>query len=250
VAAQLEAGQARKELERLTGLYHLEQVSEQEIDELKRKLEGLQEALRIDEQLLVLQKQKLDRAIIRAPSPGMVLFAWPLERGALINAGQLLLSIVSAEGGNIEVQLNQDDAAKMSAGQQVLFRSVLGNQMDSLQPGRIEFVAPEIKAGLVKAIIVPNEKLLARLGSALEVNLALRSRRRALLVPLETVEISDGKTFVWAIENGVVEKRSVIAGAHNHRNVEILGGDRVSENSVIIASQFEEIKEGMRVEPE
>jgi RND family efflux transporter MFP subunit len=246
IATQLEVGQTQKELERLANLYKLDQISEREIDEVKQKLTGLQEALRIDQQMLALQKQKLDRAFLHAPVSGMVLFAGLLEKGDLINAGQLLFSIANAVGVNIEAQLNQDDASKINVGQEVSFKCLTENQENLLRRGRISFIAPEIKMGLIKIIVVPDENLQARLGSALEVSLELRSPKRTLIVPIETIRILEEETCIFTIENGFVKKCSVIVGEHNHNFIEIIDSDHLSEKSTIIASHFDDIEAGMK----
>jgi RND family efflux transporter MFP subunit len=246
IETQLEMEQAQKDLERLEGLYRLNQIPEKEVDELKQKLHGLREVLIINQQLLTLQKSKIEKATIRAPMAGMVLFAWPIEKGILINPGQQLLSVI--EGVNIEAYLNQDDALKVKIGQRAFIKNLVVNANDSLAQGAICFISPEIKRGMVKVIIHPDENIRMALGSSIEARFPVSSPHRTLVVPIESVGIVEGKTCLFTVEDGIVKKRKVVIGENNHQFVEIIRGDRLTEGSAIIVSHFEEIREEMKFE--
>jgi len=246
IETQLEIEQAQKDLERLESLYKLNQIPGKEVDELKQKLSGLRKVLIINQQLLTLQKSKIEKTTIRAPMAGMVLLAWPIEKGILINSGQQLLSVV--DGVNIEAYLNQDDALKVKIGQKVFIKNLVVNADDSLAQGTIRFISPEIKRGMVKVIIHPDENIRMTLGSSIEARFPVSSPHRTLIAPIESVRIFDGKTCLFTVEEGIVKKRKVVIGDNNHQFVEIIRGDKLTEGSAIVISHFEEIREEMKFE--
>lgn len=248
IQTQLEVERVRKELHRSESLYKLNQISEKELDELKQKSNGLKQALMINQQLLTLHQARIEKTVIRAPMAGTVLFSWPLEKNTALNSGQHLFSVAGIDGVNIEAYLNQDDALKVKVGQKAFIKNHWANADSSFLPGTIRFISPEIKRGLVKIIIYPNDNLQMRLGSSLEVKIHLTALARALVVPIESVRISEGETYVFTVEAGVVKKRRIIIGNNNYQLVEIIRGDQVAEGSTIIASHFDEVTDGMKLQ--
>jgi len=248
IQTQLEVERVQKELQRSESLYKLNQISEKELDELKRKLSALRHVRTITQQLLALHQTKTEKTIIRAPMAGMILFSWPLEKGISVNSGQHLLSVVGADGVNIETYLNEDDAVKVKVGQEAFIKNHLLAADSTLLKGTISFIAPEIKRGLVKVIVHADDNFHMRLGSSVEVKIHLSALDRALVLPVEAVRIFEEKTYVFTIETGVVKKRQVVIGNNNHQFVEIISGDKVVEGIKVIVSHFDEISEGMEME--
>ena len=236
----------KKELYRLQRLYKLDHATEIKLEETKFKLDQLNQALETNKQLLKMQQEKIRKALITAPISGTVLFAKDLEDGLFVNFGRQLLSIVNLDSINIQAFVNQDNAKYLNLGQKVKIRE-LGNDNYELT-GKIVFIAPEIKKGLLKILIKLDENHPFQLGTAIKIDVFQSSIHKNLLVPIEAVRIFNKKCFVYMIENGIIKKRIVSIGKNNHFEVEIQPREGIDLESRVVVSHFDKIYEGMKVQ--
>jgi len=214
IETQYELELIKKELCRLQRLYKLNHTTEIKLEESTFKLEQLNKALETNKQLLKMQQEKIRKAFITAPISGTVLFTKDLENGLFVNFGQQLLSIVNLDSTNIQAFVNYYNAKYINWGQKVKVREFAADSFELT--GEIVFIAPEIKKGLLKILVKPDESFPLQLGSAVRVDISTKYSEKMLLVPIEAVRISGKKKFVYTIEDGCFKKKFVSVGKNNH----------------------------------
>ncbi len=188
---------------------------------------------------------KLRRGEIRAPESGVIMLggaeggkqAKPLEKGAPVKEGDVLLSVGNLAGLTVRADVDEIDVGKIGIGQKV---RVTGDAFPGVTlAGRVSAVSSQARQGGMGAIGVPTFEVMVtiseipaavrrqiRLGMTATMEVQVYENKDALMVPIDAVEVADGKAKVRVRDKATGEVREVPVktGTTNVTSVEIKSG--------------------------
>src|SRR6058998_3249244 len=171
-----------------------------------------------------LQRIRLDRTTVRAPFAGVVGQRY-VSLGDYVTTSTLLASLHTVNPQRATFQVPERFARLLRPGQEVTFRvaAIPGRDFS----GTVDFVDPVVQLPgrtiLVKAR-VPNGQRLLQPGMFIEARLVTAVRANAIVVPEDAVVPLQGATFVWVVNDGKAERRSVALGVRTPGFVEVTSG--------------------------
>lgn len=250
--ADLEAARAQAQLaektranqERLLAQNYISQnaydnaLSSSLVAEAKLKATGAQ---------LSLAKKALDDTVVRAPLAGIVAqrLAQPGERVAVDGK---MLSLVDLAELEVEAAIPASDIPGVRLGQDVAF--VVEGFDDRRFTGRIDRIAPSALAGsrsIMVYAVVPNADRALRSGMFAKGHVTI-GRRDALVLPVGAIREDAEGALVYAVDEGVLEKRRVELGVRDEAQgiVEILAG--LEPGTSVVKVNLGTLREGARVQ--
>ncbi|MFN9390738.1 MAG: efflux RND transporter periplasmic adaptor subunit [Betaproteobacteria bacterium] len=194
---------------------------------------------------LALAEAKLEYTQVRAPAAGRVLRRGA-EPGDLVRAGDKLFTLAVGEP---QVQLNVDEKnlALLAPG----LRARVSSDAFPSQAFDAEVltVAPAVdpQRGTVEVKLrVPAPPEFLRTDMTVSGEIAVATRRQALLLPAEAVrEASGGAPWVLALRDGHARRTALRLGARGVGSVEILEGLRAGD--LVVPPSEARVREGTRV---
>ena len=195
-------------------------------------------------------ERKLEQVEIKAPIAGVVVVDGglkdkPLAKGRPVAQGELLLSIADFEQISVASSVDEVDVRKIEYGQRAL---VTGPGFPGLEiSGTVVQISARGLAGAQRRgtpqfdIIIALDQLDAaareqlRVGMSAYVTIIVHSNPAALLVPINAVQLSGGKTWlrVLAPDTGAVEQRAVELGFTTLDSVEVTAGVAAGEEILL-----------------
>ncbi len=183
-----------------------------------------------------------DAALV-APISGIVAKRQALA-GEKVSIEQPLFSIVNL--GRLELLGNvaTHEVSRLAPGMAV---QVLVEGHDQAVAARIARIAPAAEAGtrsIAVTVEVPNADERFRAGQYALAKVELADTKQRLTIPAAAVVASGGDSQVWLIENGKLERRTVLLGRQDPRGarVEVLQG--LQPGAQVLAARFESLREG------
>jgi HlyD family secretion protein len=203
----------------------------------------------------------LDNTIIRAPFTGTVLrkeaevgevvapsVGGGLTRGAVVTMADL-------ETLEVEVDVNEAYIARVRGDQSA--RITLDAYPDTAFRGRVRQVVPtadrqRATVQVKVAILDHDPRILPEMGAKVEfldsVSVADRAGgSRRILVPAAVVRNENGRSIVWVVRSGRLERRDVDAGPVSGNLREIRSG--LAGGEQLLSGGLESPREGLRVQP-
>lgn len=209
------------------------------------------EAKKTANELAQLQNQKvLDYAEavsdgLKADFAGVVTEVTAAE-GAPVANGGALLTIASNKQVHITVNLSKTDLAKVAEGQKVDI-TIAGkeyegevtmiNHMATMNSNNTPVVSAQIA--------VTNADADVYLGVEAKVKIHAQKSTDVLIVPVEAVNSDKQGDFVYAVEDGIVVRKDIVAGVSSDSYMEIISG--LKENDQVLTEISTGITEGMEV---
>ncbi len=143
---------------------------------------------------------------IRAPMAGVVLVR-PIDNGQVISPETTLFQLGSADGVEIQAEVDEAYADALQAGMQA--RAALSGS-DAQFAARVTEVSPRIDAAtggrLVK--LEPDEDIAVPAGRSVDVTIVIERRPKAIVIPREAVLDAAGEARVYVVDDaGVVRER-------------------------------------------
>ena len=201
-----------------------------------------------DEYKLEAYKQQREDMILCAPRNGIIGFR-QAEVGALVQAGQKLLTIVDNSSMYIDCQVSEQSAAYLRTGMEL---PVTIDSLGRIYPGKIIYISPasDAKAQVyIVRISLLQEDLLVKGGMFAHAQSEILLKPKTIFVSKEALLDKNGKKYVFVInENNQAEQRLVKLGLANDDSMEILEGVYVGE--VVAVSNVSRLKQDMQVEVE
>jgi len=219
-------------------------ISQNAFDNVQSSRDVAAARLRAAEADLVVAKKALGDAVLVAPFSGIVSqrHAQPGERVAL---DARVVSIVDLSRLQLEASVPPAAIAQVRVGQPMEFR-VEGFGERSFA-GRIERINPATTAGsrsISVYAVIDNREGLLRAGMFAQGTLTLARIDNALAIPVTAVRDEIGRSFVYAIVDGVVRRRSVKLGAADSAGrVQVLEGLAAGER--IVRTNLGALREGV-----
>lgn len=185
-------------------------------------------------------REALDDLILRAPIDGTVLRE-DFSAGEIVGPGDVIFWIGQPLPLQITADVNEEDIARVKAGQRVLLRHE-GFLTDQLA-AKVSEVTPKgdptTKTFRVRLALPDDTPLL--IGMSVEANIITAESQDALLIPAEA--LSDGK--VYLVANGKLQQKAVTTGIRGTRLVEVKSG--LSEGAQVVSPLPQGAKDGIRV---
>ncbi len=234
--------------------------AESEVKALEARLTALAGEVAVAASGLEVRQRDLDDLVIRAPFTGVVISkdAQPGEMVSPISAGggytrTGIATIVDMESREIEVDVNEAFINRVRAGQRV--EAVLDAYADLVLPARVINIVPT--ADRQKATVrvrIGFDQLDARILPDMGVKVRFLEEgpqpvadapRALALIPTSAIASADGKSYVWIVNDDVVERRAVSTGRERGEEIEVIAGVRAGD--VVVAPAVQGLKDGDKV---
>lgn len=191
---------------------------------------------------IVAQTDRIADLDLRAPMNGVVL-RQDGEVGEVAGTGanDELFWVGQPKPLEVEAEVNEEDIAKVKAGQAVLLRHE--GHLDGPLAATVREITPKGNPATKTfrvTLQLPDDTPLM-IGMSVEANIVVRESRNALLIPAES--ISDGQ--VLTVADGRIRRVAVKTGIRGARMVEVLGG--LEEGAWIVAIALPALAENSRV---
>ena len=267
---QVNLGNAERELNRTQQLTDKGLQTPQALDAAKTLVESYKARISLTKEQVTAADRKIDAAqenvnncTIRAPFTGQVVSkdAQIGEMVSPISAGggftrTGIATIVDMDSNEIEVDVNESFIARVTPHQRVV--ATLDAYPNWQIPSHVRTVIPT--ADRQKATVkvrITFDKLDPRILPDMGVKVAFLGDEppRAgannapvakALIPASAVRPQDGKSYVFLVRDGKLERRAVALGSQRGDDVEVLAG--VSEGDTLVAKVSDTLRDGQAVE--
>lgn len=191
------------------------------------------------------EKQRND-LLLRAPFSGIVGYR-QAEVGAIVSAGQKLLTIVDNSKIYVDCQVSERDLPAFTLGMPV---NVSLEALSKEVPGTIIYISPASDStNLVFSLRIelnnPTTDIRGGMFARTVVNSVLRPQ--ALVLPKDAIVEKNGKSHVFIIDaQNKAEERDVTVGASGDADVEIIAG--LNEGERVAVSNLSRLRSGLQIE--
>ena len=221
---QVRAANASRQHERTRQLKEQGIAAVQQYDDLKAELDRSTAALDVARANVAFAEAELAETVIIAPFDG-VIGRRLVDTGAFVREGDTLTTIVDADPVEIVFAVPERHAADLRIDQDVAV--TVASDATRAFPGTVTFIDPEVdpvnRTVVVKAIL-PNPELALRPGQFATVALTLAHHANAIVVPEEALVPSGDRVYVYVVEDGRAQARSVTIGVRLPGRIEVVGG--------------------------
>jgi RND family efflux transporter MFP subunit len=184
------------------------------------------------------QRHKLDSATLIAPDDG-VISASSATEGAIVRAGSELFRLIRKGRLEWRAEVKGETLLKLSAGQEVLIRSPLGQEIKA----HVRQVSPTIDLNTRNGFVYVDLPADTNFKAGLFVSGTLAIKRRALVVPASAVLHQGSGDRVFTVDaDNKVEAREVNIGRSQGGQKEITSG--LDESSRVIVRDQRDLKPG------
>ncbi|MBS6397591.1 MAG: efflux RND transporter periplasmic adaptor subunit [Clostridiales bacterium] len=204
-------------------------------------------------ELAALKAEKVSAAVeevsggLKAEFGGIVTEVKAVEGSVIEESGELL-TVESNEKVCVEISLSKSDLEKVKEGQKAVV-TIVGKQYDGTVTRISKSATKNEKGASVVSgeihIDNPDEDIF--LGVEAKVSIEGQKAENVIMVPVEAVNIGKDGSFVYVVNNGIMEKKNVETGIASPEYMEIRSGLDGSEQVVLNAGVG--IEEGSQVTP-
>ncbi|HEV8700372.1 MAG TPA: efflux RND transporter periplasmic adaptor subunit [Candidatus Polarisedimenticolia bacterium] len=190
----------------------------------------------IAQQELAEAKWRLEKTTIRSPFGGRVTERF-VKLGQHLHPGEQLFTVSDFDPLVARIFLPEKDVFGLKEGRDV--RITLKANDTTRFHGRIRQISPVVDTGTgtvkltIEATAPPDE---VRPGAFVTIDIVRETRPQAILVPREAVVRELQDAYVFVVNGGVAEKRTISLGLEEGGRVEALSGVKAGEQ-VIVAGQ-------------
>ena len=235
--AEAALAESENQFKRSRDLYAQQALSVSQLDQIEATLKG-------NRARVSAAKARLDDTVIRASFDGRTGFR-RVSVGSLVNPGTIITTLDDTSIINLDFTVPETYFSMLERGLRVTARSA--GLPDRVFEGTVSNlgsrVDPVTRSITVRAEI-PNVDGVLRPGMFMTVILQGQPTP-TLLVPEAAIVPEQGKTFVFVVTDGVIERREVRTGRRRPGEVEIVEGLRERERVVVEGTQ--NVRDGTRV---
>lgn len=196
---QTQLDQAGREWERSRRLFERGVVSEQTLEQLKARRDGLQASLATANAALAEARHMVAEGTLKAPFSGRI-EALPVEVDEFVSAGQPVARLSSPRGREVEVRVPAFLLDQVKLGQTVRVWSVQDRLREPVTGSVVEIAQPGGIRGELHAVLVSLPENTLDAGVPVEVGLAAKTRSFTS-VPLLSVIRSPTGTSVFRVDD-------------------------------------------------
>ncbi|MGC7870047.1 efflux RND transporter periplasmic adaptor subunit [Desulfosporosinus sp. SYSU MS00001] len=169
---------------------------------------------------------------------------------------QPLVVVADLKHMNVQLQLNEMDAAKLKVGGKVTVTSkTLGS---TSLTGVVAKIAPEAviqpsaqgnnSPTVAVTVRLDQAPAMMKPGYSVTVQAIVATKKNVLAVPLESLFQEGSKNYVYRIQNGLLQKTEVKVGIGNDTDQEITAG--LKSGDLIVLNPTNQLSEGQAVTPD
>ena len=236
--AKAEEQLAKANVERAQKLAGTKAISQQDLDQLQSHLQVATAARQVAEERLA------DRTIV-ASFDGM-LGPRLVSPGQYVIAGAPLTTIVDASRVKVTFRIPERQLAEVQVGQKSRLR--VASYPTRAFEGQVDLIDPEVDQATRTAgirLVAPNAEGLLKPGMFSHVELVVRTRPNAVVIPESALVPSLDQFTVFGVENGVARTKPIKLGMRLPGKVEVREG--LSAQEEIVVSGTQKLVEGMKV---
>jgi membrane fusion protein (multidrug efflux system) len=242
--AEARVDNARRNHERLQGLFEKGIASRKDVEDSGREMLEAQAAVREATQARTAASALSAQASAVAPFDGIVAERWH-NPGELVDAHEHVLRVVDTRRLEVTTAVAAGDASRLHAGQAA--HVVLPGTEEAVDASVIgEPAVADSATGTVSVRLKLEGK--AAIGTPVTVEIAADARDGAIILPASAVLKEEAGTAVFVVDGGHAHKRKVVLGLTSGEEVEIASGLAASEN--VVAKGTDELPDGAAVAAE
>lgn len=248
--AQASAALAKSNLERAQALAPKGLVSQQELQNATTAAAASEAQLQSAQAQLGVVATRLGETRLEAPFDGVVLTR-RLDAGALVSAGSsVVLTVARVDVVRVFVAVNERQAPQLKLGQlaRVRFDAFPGRDFE----GKVERLAPgfdPLTRTLDAEVHLPNAERLLKPGMYGRAALELDRHPNALVLPVEALQLSGGRSFVFVLDGEVVRRREVRTGEAlsdgGAESLEVISG--LEAGTTVVTRGIDALADGAKV---
>jgi membrane fusion protein (multidrug efflux system) len=211
------------------------------------QLEQIEAMLKGNRARVSAAKARLSDTVIRASFDGRTGFR-RVSVGSLVNSGTVITTLDDTSIIKLDFTVPEIYLYVLEQGLRVSARTagLPGRDFEGTV-SHIDSRVDPVTRSIVARAEIPNSEGLLRPGMFMTVGLYGKAEP-ALLVPEAAIVPEQGKTFVFVVRDGLVERREVRIGKRRPGEVEIVEGLREQEHVIIEGTQ--NVRDGSRVREE
>ncbi|MGM0558764.1 MAG: efflux RND transporter periplasmic adaptor subunit [Myxococcota bacterium] len=251
-----------QELARKKPLLETQVISEREVEDLEARIRQAKQKLTVaraqqDQAAARLQnaRENVRNSKIRAPFDGKIATRY-VDLGTFVSPTQPVFRVVSGDV-YLKIDVPEGDASAIAVGEKVSIRMASFGGRDV--PGEVARIAPafDSRTRSLRVDIAIDEdalsdeassKLTIRPGMYAQAQIELGNREDALTVPKQAIlEERDGAPYIWAVVDGVAEKRQLLLGLSSRSKAEVVEG--LEPGTRIVLRGFDKLEPGTEVQP-
>lgn len=239
---------AQQDYQNNVELYHSGFIAKMALQKLDVTLQNARSSLTNAQQALVIAQRSLSETQITAPISG-VIAARKINPGETVGIGSVLFSIVNESSFEVSAPISAEQVGQISVGQTVQLRTP---GVTDAFTGTVERINPAAQAGSrsFTVYVRVNNTGQLRAGMYAQGDILLSSKANVLSVPASAIHASNGRQYVYVLNNDTIEQREVTLGerASEAANAptEITSGLQAGES--VIRVDLGEIKPNQKVE--
>ena len=244
-AAQQSLDQAERQLERLKTLRASGMTSMQALEDAEIRRNNAQSEMVAAKARNVAARQQLQRTEIRAPFDGIV-SERKVSNGDTAQIGKEIMKVIDPSSLRFQGLVSAESVNVVKAGQSVSFRI---NGYDQQFIGKVRRVDPAANATTRQV-----EVLVDFVGSnqprvsGLYAEGRIEAGSTQALTVLSSALIRDGdKTFVWAIQDGLLKRAPIIVGERDVRRGDYAVASGLKTGDKVLRQPMSTFKDGSKV---
>lgn len=208
-SAEAEYKAALKRYEVIRKLYEVGAIIKDRLDQAEAEVDVAKSRIDISKKELALTQQKLEKLNLKAAHDGII-GKKEKEVGEFITPNDVVLTLLDLDNIFVEVGVIERDAFKVKTGQRVKVR--VDTYPTRIFFGYIENVFPEIdertRTVNIRIRVLDPGKLM-KPGMFARADLAVYSKKDALVIPSTSVSVREGAYYAQVVEDNKVVYRSV-----------------------------------------
>ncbi|HKE36085.1 MAG TPA: efflux RND transporter periplasmic adaptor subunit [Candidatus Baltobacteraceae bacterium] len=178
----------------------------------------------------------------------------PLQPGDQVTAGQPLFTMAGGRGYIVRAQVDEQDIINVTigmparvTGQDFPGRTINGHVAEIAPVATKSTDASSTAKQVLTTIALDQNPSYLRDGMSADVDILTTNIPHSIVVPNDAVFKEKNKSYVWAIVNGIAQKRAIVAGKVGDTTTLVKSG--LAAGDTIVAQHTEELKEGAKVKP-
>lgn len=237
-ALQIQYDQLSDEVERMKTLYDNKCMSGNDYEKAVAGLEQLGVQLQVN-------KKKLDYTILKSPVSGYI-GTVNYNEAEMVNAGTPVFSIVADGLKRIDFDIPLNLYMKLDSIDNIFCTDNDSNgQISELKIVSVSPKADNNQMFKVTADIVsgPAKSLLPGMNVNVLIQVSCGSGVDGFILPIHTVFEDNGKSYVWTVDNNIVNKKSVVIDGLSADGLYVVRGN-LDLNDKIVAAGVNSLNEG------
>ena len=238
-AAQATLRQAQDGYDRLKQLHDKGSITEVQWIEIQTKLEQAKSSA-------ALAKKNLEDCKLYAPFAGVV-GKTDIALGMNALPGMSAITLLKTDQVEVRFPVPENVISDVYMGQPVRITvSALGNRVCEGKVGGKGVVANPLSHNYEISVPIVNRTQDLMPGMVCNVQLVSADSTRNIVLPNQTVKVApDGGHFVWVVQNGRAEQRSVVTGGLAQKGLIVVAG--LSAGDSVITRGEQKVSSGMEV---